>query len=87
MKTSFLDKAELKSCTLQTDQEQERQANLTFLPPEDVRSGFTDSAFSLLEDLDLLLFSFSADSGESQEGLVLLLFLEESERERFCALD
>lgn len=54
------------------------------MPPEDVRSGFTDSAFSLLEDLDLLLFSFSAESGESQEGLVLLLFLEESEeRETF----
>lgn len=52
---------------------------MTFLPPEDVRSGFTDSAFSLLEDLDLLLFSFSAESGESQEGLVLLLFLKESE--------
>lgn len=55
-----------------------RSGELTFLPPEDVRSGFTDSAFSLLEDLDLLLFSFSAKSGESQEGLVLLLFLEES---------
>lgn len=51
---------------------------LTFLAAEDVRSGFTDSAFSLLEDLDLLLFSFSAESGESQEGLELLLFLKES---------
>lgn len=53
------------------------------MPPEDVRSGFTDSAFSLLEDLDLLLFSFSAESGESQEGLVLLLFLNESGERRF----
>lgn len=48
----------------------------TFLPPEDVRSGFTDSAFSLLDDLDLLPFSFSAESGESEEGLAL--FLKES---------
>ena len=54
------------------------------MPPEDVRSGFTDSAFSLLDDLDLLLFSFSAESGESQEGLVLLLFLEESGKRRYC---
>lgn len=53
---------------------------LTFFPPEDVRSGFTDSPFSLLEDLDRLLFSFSADSGESLDGLTLLLFLEESAR-------
>lgn len=53
---------------------------LTFLPPEDARSAFTDSAFSLLEDLDLLLFSFSGDTGESQEGLVLWLFLDESEK-------
>lgn len=45
---------------------------------EDARSGFTDSAFSLLEDLDLLLFSFSTESGESHEGLELLLFLKES---------
>lgn len=37
-----------------------------------------DSAFSLLDDLDRLLFSFSADSGESQVGLVLLPFLEKS---------
>lgn len=56
---------------------------MTFLPPEDVRSGFTDSAFSLLEDLDLLFFSFSAESGESQEGLMLLLFLKESEERGF----
>lgn len=48
----------------------------TFLPPEDVRSGFTNSAFSLLDDLDLLPFSFSAESGESEEGLAL--FLKES---------
>lgn len=60
-----------------------RRAEVTFLPPEDVRSGFTDSAFSLLDDLDLLLFSFSAESGESQVGLVLLLFLEESGKRRF----
>lgn len=51
---------------------------LTFLAAEDARSGFTDSAFSLLEDLDLLLFSFSTESGESHEGLELLLFLKES---------
>lgn len=49
---------------------------VTFLPPEDVRSGFTDSAFSLLDDLDLLPFSFSADSGDSEGGLAL--FLKES---------
>lgn len=55
------------------------EVDSTFLPPEDVRSGFTDSAFSLLEDLDLLLFSFSAESGESLEGL----FLEESGKTRF----
>lgn len=50
----------------------------TFLAAEDARSGFSDSAFSLLEDLDLLLFSFSTESGESHEGLELLLFLKES---------
>lgn len=61
-----------------------RRAQLTFLPPEDVRSGFMDSAFSLLDDLDRLLFSFSTDSGESQVGLVLLPFLEESGEKR-CA--
>lgn len=44
---------------------------MTFLPPEEVRSGFTDSAFSLLDDLDLLPFSFSAESGESEKGLAL----------------
>lgn len=60
--------------------------HLTFLPPEEVRSGFTDSAFSLLEDLGLLIFSFSAESGESQEGLVLLLFLEESEKRKPSSL-
>lgn len=53
---------------------------VTFLPPEDVRSGFTDSAFSLLDDLDLFPFSFSAESGESAEGLVL--FLKESGKRR-----
>ena len=53
---------------------------LTFLPPEEVLSGFADSPFSLLEDLGLF-FSFSAGSAESEEGLALLLFLEESGRE------
>lgn len=46
------------------------------MPPEDVRSGFNDSVFSLLDDLDLLPFSFSAESGESEQGLAL--FLKES---------
>lgn len=73
-----------KQTSREVDTGTEWQAELTFLPPEDVRSGFTDSAFSLLEDLDLLLFSFSAKSGESQEGLVLLLFLEESGKRIFC---
>lgn len=71
-----------------TAQESARQRlSLTFLPPEDVRSGFTESAFSLLDDLDLLLFSFSADSGESQEGLVLLLFLEASKNKMLAYIN
>lgn len=53
-------------------------SRLTFLPPEDVLSGFTESLFSLLEDLERLVFSFSADSGPSGEGLELLLFFSES---------
>lgn len=49
---------------------------MTFLPPEEVRSGFSASAFSLLDDLERLPFSLSAESGESEEGLAL--FLKES---------
>lgn len=63
------------------------QLSLTFLPPEEVRSGFTESAFSLLDDLDLLLFSFSADSGESEVGLELLLFLEASGNETLSCVN
>ena len=54
---------------------------LTFLPPEEVLSGFTESLFSLLEDLERLVFSFSAERGASEDGLVLLLFLQESGEE------
>lgn len=54
----------------------------TFLPPEEFLSGLADSPFSLLEDFDLLVFSLSAETGESEEGLALLLcLLEESGRE------
>ena len=54
------------------------EGELTFLPPEEVLSGFTESPFSLLEDLERLVFSFSAERGASEDGLVLLLFLQES---------
>lgn len=57
---------------------------VTFLPPEEVRSGFSASAFSLLDDLERLPFSFSAESGESEEGLAL--FLKESGEERVGSL-
>lgn len=55
---------------------------VTFLPPEEVRSGFSASAFSLLDDLERLPFSLSAESGESEEGLAL--FLKESGEERLA---
>ena len=48
------------------------------MPPEEVLSGFTESLFSLEEDLERLVFSFSTDRGASEDGLVLLLFLQES---------
>lgn len=63
---------------LEVNQRLSAGPRFTFLAAEDARSGFTDSAFSLLEDFDLLLFSFSTESGESQDGLELLLFLKES---------
>lgn len=54
------------------------EGELTFFPPEDVLSGFTETLFSLLDDLERLVFSFSAEVGGSEDGLVLLLFLQES---------
>lgn len=60
----------------------EKQAQMTFFPPVEVRSGLTESPFSLLEDLDLLLFSFSAEGGEPQ-GLSHWLFFAESEERTF----